>query len=178
MSCDHTARTDKPPAKPFPREATLLGSSDPGEGGPPCSCQSAPGRQEKDPRKKVWKDGSQMKWAVTLDLMKGKARGRAEVTQLAPGCHSCRLDLSWIKLSLMSEVALNETKNPTQKVALSTRDLPTQSPKTTSGRQPSLVTRGLVGDSPRKAKMEAAESLTPSSKITITVVLITPNSTS
>lgn len=32
-----------------------------------------PGRQERDLRKQVWKDGSQMKLAVTLDLMKGKA---------------------------------------------------------------------------------------------------------
>jgi hypothetical protein len=79
MSCDHIGRTDKPPAKPFPREVTagisfslLLPL---GRVFPPCSNQSTRGRQV---RKQVWKNGSQMKWAVTLDLMKGKAGGRAE----------------------------------------------------------------------------------------------------
>lgn len=157
MSCDHIGKRDKPPAKAYPREAT---PSAPGEWGchPPCSSQSTPGRQQKDPRKQVWKDGSQMKWAVTLDLMKGKARGGTEGAQLPPDSYSCRPDLSWTKLSLRSEVALNETKNLAQKVALTTRDLPTQSLKTSSGRQPSLVTRGLMGESLRNAKMEAAES--------------------
>lgn len=79
MNCDHIGWADKLPAEPFPRAATLPGLlstlSAPREGNCfPCSSQSTPERQEKDPRKQVWIDGSQMRWAVTLDLMKEKAR--------------------------------------------------------------------------------------------------------
>lgn len=73
------------------------------------------GDQKKDSRKQVWKDGSQMMWAVTPDLMKGKAWGRQEgLTLTQPPV--LQADLFWAKLPLRSEVFLAEPK-PAQQVA-------------------------------------------------------------
>lgn len=112
----------------------------------------------------MWKDGSQTMWAVTPDPMKGKAWSRAGGAH----SHSASTLVGQIYLPLRSEASLAETKNQLSKGLEHKGSTYTESQSLTWEKEPGLVTWKLMGgggDSLRKAKMEAAKSLTPGSKI-------------
>lgn len=119
------------------------------------------GDKKKDSRKQVWKDGSQMMWAVTPDPMKGKAWSWAGGAH----SHSASTLVGQIYLPLRSEASLAETKNQLSKGPEHKGSTYTESQSLTWEQEPGLVTWKLMGDSLRKAKMEAGKSLTPGSKI-------------
>lgn len=93
------------------------------------------GDKKKDSRKQGWKDGSQMMWTVTPDLMKRKAWSRAGGAH----SHSASTLVGQIYLGqsspLRSEVSLAETKNQLSKGLEHKGYLHIQSLKASPGRK-------------------------------------------